>query len=233
MIAIITSCIRPIENTNDPKSHFSVKERENQTIFTLEKLSALNFKKIIVVDNSVSYDFNELELRFKHIKFISIKQFQFENKGINELLMLLAEVDELPENTPIFKISGRYYPNEDFNINFNEAYDFKVKAYNFDTKRGSISTRAYFVKNKQIYKNFLLKTFIETFTYSHKIVGIRSFIYQLKRIFIKNLPTSISTSIEFAAARVLKNENYKVEFVNKIGVEGQIAGFKELSKIKE
>jgi hypothetical protein len=232
MIAIVTSCIKPRQN-KEIKSFFSLSERETQTIFTLQKLKDAGFKEIVLVDNSESYNFSKIESAVTNVKILPLVQFQFQNKGINELLMLLAAVDVLPADTPIFKISGRYFPNENFSYQFDDQYDFKFKAYQFYSKRGTISTRGYFVKNKEIYSDFLIKTLGEVFVYPQRIVGIRSLINQITGIFKPKFTSTFGTSIEFAAARVIKNGNYRFNIIDTIGIEGQVAGFKELPAIKE
>jgi hypothetical protein len=233
MITVVTSCINPETNLNEPKSFLSLKEREDQTLYSLKKIKDVGLSRIILVDNSQSYDFSSIENAISELEIIHLKQYQFKNKGLNELLMLLAIVEELPDDEPIFKISGRYYPDENFTLNFEDDMDFKIKAYDFESKRGTISTRGYFVRNKKIYKEFLLKTLNEVFIYPQRIVGFRSLINQIKGIYNPNFSASLATSIEFAAARVIKNEQYTYTMTPIFGIEGKIAGFAELTFIKE
>ncbi|KIA95109.1 hypothetical protein OC25_07155 [Pedobacter kyungheensis] len=234
MIAIVSSCLYPEEKKGESKrSHFTREERERQTISTLRALENCNFSQIILVDNSVSTNLDVINSACKAVQVIHVKQYQFINKGINEFLMLLAILDILPENEPIFKISARYLPNENFKANFDEAYDFKVKPYHLGTKSSSISTRGYFVRNKHIYEDFLLKTLNETFSYEQRVVGIRSLINFVKQ-FLKpvfNVPRG--ASVEFAGARVLKYAGYHTEYVDKLGISGTIAGFENKSIIEE
>lgn len=235
MVAIITSCINPFSPFDQkPKSYFSITERINQTVNTIETLLKYPFKKIYILDNSYQFDINSLPLSFNDILVLRhFQQYQFENKGINELLLILAIVDELPDDEPVFKISGRYFPNENFSFNIKKGYDFKVKASNFYDKRGTISTRAYFVANKTIYKDFLLKCLNEVFNYPKRIVGVRSALAVIKQTLKSTITSDANTSIEFASARVLKCCKYKIEFATTMGIEGNIAGFKQLSKINE
>ncbi|MBB2144099.1 hypothetical protein GM921_01255 [Pedobacter sp. LMG 31464] len=233
MIAIVTSCIHPKQLSSNSRSFVPLKQRIEQTLYTLERLKATGFKQIILIDNSYEVDFNSIKLIHNDVKILHIQQYQFTNKGINELLMLLTILDEIPKDTPIFKISGRYFPNESFNFEFNAEYDFKLRTYNFFKRRGTISTRGYFVKNKEIYEDFLLKTLNEAFIYQSRFVGWRSSILQLKNIFFPIFSKKLNTSIEFAAVRVLKNSNYKLELIDTIGIEGQIAGFENLTAINE
>lgn len=235
MIALVTSCINPFKQQSDlSKSYIDTEQRLNQTIATLNKLAAYDFNKIYLLDNSQSFDFS-LGLA-ETSAFLSVKhyqQYQFNNKGINELLLLLAILDELPDDEIIFKISGRYYPNEKFICRLADGFDFKFKQYHFKSKKGAISTRGYFIRNKKVYEDFLLKCLNEVFAYPKRIVGLRSALNALNEIIKPLISAEYNTSIEFAAARVLKANAYKAELVDTIGIEGQIAGFKTLDLIKE
>lgn len=233
MIAIISSCIYPEENSNLKKSHFTNDERLAQTLHTIKELKSHPFSTIILVDNSATNKLDLIKSAFEDVITVHIKQYQFNNKGINEFLMLLAILKIMPDNEPIFKISGRYLPNEKFDMFFDEAYDFKVKAYEVGTKRFSISTRGYFVKNKEIYEDFLLKTLNETFVYPQRVVGFRSLINFSKQLFNPNFDTTHTSSVEFAGARVLKYSNYKIQYADEIGINGVIAGFENKSTIRE
>ena len=235
MIAVITSTINPAKpHDGFTKSYFDVEERLRQTSFTIDSLLLQPFKKIYLIDNSNSFDYSKLSEIYKgKLEILSFKQFQFKNKGINELLMLLAFVDDVAPNEVIFKISGRYYPNKNFLCDINEHHHFKVRGYNFLKKRGSISTRAYFVANKAVFKDFLLKTLNEVFVYPSRKVGLRSAFENLKQFLKPTITAEPSTSIEFAAARVLKEMSCKVQFVEPIGIEGRVAGFSDLATIVE
>ncbi len=235
MIALISSCIKPFNPANGTvKSFVNFDDRLKQTIYTIETLNTYPFSEIYLLDNSHDYDYAELVgLAGNKLKIVNFKQYQFTNKGINELLMLLAIVDELPDNEPIFKISGRYYPNQYFNCAIADGYDFKIVANDLYSKKGTISTRAYFVANKNIYKEFLLKCLNEVFIYPQRIVGIRSVLNTIKQLLKPSTPTQSNTSIEFASARVLKSGKYKLQFTDKMGIEGKIAGFEQADTISE
>jgi hypothetical protein len=116
-----------------------------------------DLKKIVLVDNSESYNFSKIESAVTNVKILPLVQFQFQNKGINELLMLLAAVDVLPADTPIFKISGRYFPNENLVINLTISTTLSSRPINFIRKGELFLHEVYFVKNKEIYSDFLIK----------------------------------------------------------------------------
>lgn len=233
MIAIVTSCIHPKVMPSITRSFFSVEEREIQTIHTLNRLKEVGFKQIILADNSVDYDFTKLKSAIDGVKIIQLKQYQFLNKSINEILILLSIIDEIPENTQIFKISGRYFPADNFSMEINEHIDFKVKGFDFDTKNAVISTRGYFVKNKTIYEEFLLYCLNEIYSYPYRVVGLGSMIKFMKEFFNPSLKKTSNISVEFAAARTLKQGNFKYELTDNLNIEGQIAGLETKELIKE
>ncbi|MFA6276968.1 MAG: hypothetical protein WC622_09475 [Pedobacter sp.] len=233
MIAIVTSCIHPKEMSTITRSFFSLEERELQTIHTLNRLKEVGFKQIILADNSFDYDFSRLKSAVDNVKIIHLKQYQFLNKSINEILILLAVMDEIPENTKIFKISGRYFPSENFSMEMNQAIDFKVKGFEFDTKKAVITTRGYFVRNKEIYEEFLLYCLNEIYSYPYRVVGLGSLIKFIKEFFSASLKKIPTVSIEFAAARALKKGHYTYELSDNLHIEGQIAGLESKELIKE
>lgn len=234
MIAIITSCINPFKLTDhEPKSFFNVTERIEQTKISINCLKKNSFNKIYLIDNSTFFDMNWFDDELNGISVRHMRQYQFKNKGINELLLLLSLLDEIPDNEPIFKISGRYYPNANFENSIGKNFDFKLKSYDFQSKKGTISTRGYYVRNKKIYEQFLLACLSETLSYTKRIVGFRSALNALKEIFFPTFSIDNNISIELGAARILKTNLYKIHHVEKIGITGQIAGFKTLDLVEE
>ncbi len=86
-----------------------------QTLHTIEILDAYQLSRIYLLDNSHDYNYAELAgLAGKKLKIVNFKQYQFTNKGINELLMLLAIVDELPDNKAILRSAGAIIRNTVF-----------------------------------------------------------------------------------------------------------------------
>ncbi len=229
MIAVVTSTIKPAEN----KSYYSFIQRVDQTIATLQSLQQAGFDEIYLVDNSPELDADGLRLLLKdysRVHIFHINQYQFNNKGVNELLMLLYICQNLPVDQPIFKISGRYYANAAFKKP--EFVDLAVKGYHFPKKTGTISTRGYWIKNSALFEGFLNAAFREVFAYPERIVGLRSLIYKVKTMFgTHHKPLNIS--IEFAAANVLKRSQYRVSFLNELNIEGLIAGSDREEKIIE
>ena len=231
MIAVVTSTVKP---EIIGRSFYSFQERLNQTRQTLIKLQKFGFNTIYVIDNSISLDQSSLDqlfIDFPTVKFFHIMQYQFHNKGVNELLMLLYLTRYIPGNEHIFKLSGRYYPNQSFiKPNFT---DFAVKTYHYNNRNGTISTRGYWIKDVNIMQNFLLKCLNEVFAYPERIVGIRSLYKKLKSSILYKSTPPLNISIEFASANVLKKEKYHLTFMNNIGIEGLVAGADHFENIIE
>lgn len=231
MIAVVTSTIKP--GTTD-RSFFSFEERLEQTKHTLTKLQAHGFTDIYIIDNSPALNLESLKdllKEFPKVNAYHILQFQFINKGINELLMLLFLTEHLPAEGKIFKISGRYYPTAAFSEP--DFKDVAVKSYQYKSRTGTISTRAYWAKDVSTMKTFLQNCLIEIYAYPERIVGVKSLGKHLGRLLLKKKTTPLNISIEFAAANILKAHNYQVTFLDHIGIEGLVAGAGQLEKITE
>lgn len=232
MIAVVTSTIKPI--TAYQKSFYNFAKRLEQTKFTLNRLTECGFISIFLIDNSPLL--NQLELQqllkdFPKVQVFHIPQYQFHNKGINELMMLLYVIEYLPENQNIFKLSGRYYPTVLFKKP--DFADFAVKEYHYKKRTGTISTRGYWVKDSETLQPFLLRCLAEVFAYPERITGIRSLCVKIQQILFNKQVTPLNISIEFAAANVLKKDNYRVNLLPTIGIEGLVAGAHQTELITE
>lgn len=235
MIAIITSTLIPNEKVY---SFFSIEERRKQTIKTINSLLASGFKTVYLFDNSCG-DINQKELYKQFpIKLIIFhqKQYAFQNKGINEALLLLNNIQVIPKNTKIFKISGRYYISDKFC--FDKAsktldnVEFIGKGYDYNKKTGLLSTRGYFVKNSDLLEDILIKAIEEMYTYASKIRDIRSALKSIPNIFSDKLGTPFQISMEHAFARVIK-KNYNIALINHLNIIGYVAGSNYLELIEE
>ena len=233
MIAIVSSTIQPLANPGQTISFYTFEERIEQTKQTLTALRRCGFTKIFLVDNSPLLARGQIQsvlAGFPELEVHHLLQYQFQNKGINELLMLLYMVAYLPANKNIFKISGRYCPDPSFvKPEFN---DFAIKGYRYHSKLGTISTRGYWVKDTEVMHRFLLGSLNEIFSYPRRIVGLRSLYNKMKGVLGKH-PPLINISIEFAAANTLKRENYRVTLLDHLGIEGYIAGADKMERITE
>ena len=230
MVAIVSSTIKPL--VEKAVSFYSFEERLAQTLLTLVRLRDAGFDRVLLADNSPTLSQEELERLlqdFPDINVYYIPQYQFLNKGINELLMLLFLIRHIPPNQEIFKISGRYFPTRDF---FKPAFtDFAFKAYDLNKKTGTVSTRGYWAKDAATLQGFLLRCLEEHFSYPTRVVGIKS---MFRQVFSTNkMGNRVNISIEFAAANILKADNYKILLLDNIGIEGYVAGSNKVEKLIE
>lgn len=234
MIAVVTSTIKPETENGIKRSYYTFAERLEQTKLTLTRLEECGFTLCFLIDNSPTlnqYELKQLFHNFSKVKFYHLQQFQFNNKGINELMMMLFIIEHLPLNQPIFKISGRYYPTSAFEKPV--FSDFAVKGYHFNKRTGTISTRGYWAKDSKVLQALLLSCLKEIFVYPERITGIRSLFLKLGKVIFNKQFVPVNISIEFAVANTLKTGNYQIQFLNHIGIEGLIAGSDHLEKICE
>ena len=232
MIAVVTSTIKPADSQN--KGLYSFEERLYQTQQTLTSLGEHGFETIYLIDNSPSLNQTKLQqilVDFAAVEIYHILQYQFANKGINELLMLLFLSEHLPPNQQIFKISGRYYPIPSFTRP--DFSDFAAKTYAYLSKTGTISTRGYWVKDAITLQHFLQSCLTEVFAYPQRITGFRSLLKTIGPRFFHKWIGPVNISIEFAAANILKKEKYALTQLTDIGIEGLVAGASQLEKIIE
>src|SRR3569833_1614960 len=135
MIAVVSSTIKPVIKTREIANIYGFEDRLEQTKHTIARLLQVGFDEIYLVDNSPLLSQPQLQnllQGYENVNLYHVPQYQFRNKGINELLMLLYATQFLPPNENIFKISGRYYPAENFEQP--NKKDFAVKGHNYDKK---------------------------------------------------------------------------------------------------
>ncbi|MDB5143836.1 MAG: hypothetical protein JWQ66_2549 [Mucilaginibacter sp.] len=224
MIALVTSTLIP----TNAYSLFDVDERLSQTLHTVEKLYAAGFADIYLFDNSIdTINLAAITKKYPSVKISHSPQYTFGNKGLNEALLILNNIHHLPHNTPIFKISGRYYPNENFNIQEHTA-SLKSKeligtgSY-FHNNNAHFNTRAYFVKDKGALESILVLAVEEMISYSKGIHGIKSFLQAIKNIYNYRIGTLYQLSLEQVFARIARKRNNYI-LIDKLNIEGYIAG---------
>lgn len=208
-------------------SFFSPEERAAQTLQTIGRLYEVGFKDIFLFDNSIA-DIGKFDIQnsFKDVKIYHRPQYTFVNKGLNEALMILNNLHELPPGVPIFKISGRYYPSDNFRL---EDYDdFQHKDFigwgkKFDRRASWFSTVAYSVKDKSALEATLVLTIEEMLSYGRGIHGPRSLVKNIKSLFGSNIGVSYTLAVEIALANILKaHQNFHL--LDKLNVDGYLAG---------
>ncbi|WP_343523808.1 hypothetical protein [Pedobacter sp.] len=233
MIALITSTIIP-----KAYSFFSVEERYHQTIDTINNLKRVGFEEIYLIDNSIDViDAERIKSNsFDKVNIVHSAQYNFKNKGLNEALLILDHIHHLPDNQPLFKISGRYSPTEQFNraILLSDLAEKEILGVG-DIKKSHSSyfnTRAYLVNNKRTLEAILVSAIEEMIAYGRGINGYKGLLRLLKTIATPQIGTPFQISIEKAFANIL-NVRGKYKLVEKINIEGFIAGSESLTFISE
>ena len=229
MIAVISSTIYPpsLPTYDGQRTCISPEERIEQTQKTIESLVNLGISEIYLADNSGKNWFLKSNELLKPAKVHVFNQYQYKNKGISELYLLMNILDYIPSNKPILKISGRYTLNQNIVNNIGDA-EVAGRLYRHSLLNSSMSTRCYLVKNKDIFAIFLKRTLREVYAYPSRIVGARSFVRILHNSLFPskdNYPyDDPAGSIEGAAARVLHIFNYKFNNIESLGIQGIVAG---------
>jgi hypothetical protein len=206
-----------------PRTSISQAERLEQTGKTVASLVQAGVTEIFLADNSGEQWVAGTEESLRPAKVYVYNHFQFQNKGISELYLLLSVLAHVPPETPILKISGRYYLKNGLDGELEDS-DVAAKFIEYRKSKFMMSTRCYMVKNREVYEKFLRGTLRELYGYSARIVGPGS----LLRIFRNSLfpkrdemPYDDPVDpIEVAAARALKKYNFKVRSLERLGIEG-------------
>jgi hypothetical protein len=221
MLAIVTSTIFPPPATTAAAYRGTIQgdERLKQTIETIASLTKNGFDKIFLLDNSHVKLSQQTIALLSPAKIFTFDMFQFKNKGLTELYMLLAGLKHLPEDIPIFKISGRYQLHKI--ADYEPAkWDFMGK-YAKDSK--TISTRAYYFKNKALLEEVLLLALNYIYAYQHKVVGPKSLLKVLKNAIEPNLDQlyyESSISIERGIGEALTKLNLNIANIDQLNISG-------------
>lgn len=220
MIAIITSTIfpAPATTTTSYRGSIDYQDRLMQTVETIKSLVDLQFSAIYLFDNS-GFNWEEtVENQLSPAKIIKFNMFQFDNKGLSELYMLLHGLSVIPNDIPILKISGRYILEQKLNDELLKKVDFAGK-FNPDT----ISTRAYYFKTREAMQNVLYVALNNMYAYKHKIVGFRSLFKVMQNAFFDNGQSSFydtTISIERGMFNAIKKLKLKTQHMPVIHVSG-------------
>jgi hypothetical protein len=225
MVALITSTIAPGRKEllgGEPRSFFSPGERYEQTVRTVLSLKAHGIGEIFLVDNSddgVPVEYAD-GLAGMGVKVLPVQQYQFGNKSVNEVLLVLYALRYLPDGVPVLKISGRYFLNGRFLPPDRFPEDFIVKPHRFGMRGGIVSTRCYLARDKRILEITLKQVLAEMYVYNARVVGPRSLVNFLKQIFNPSSIAETSISIEGALCLVLQYNRNRVRFLDTLGVGG-------------
>lgn len=173
MIGLISSTIFPSAaklRGGNSRTVLSPETRLNQTLDTIRTLKDAGVGDIFLFDNSGPYWDGIADSRFRHVNLVKLGQsYNYDNKGISEVQMLLSGIESLPPDVPIMKISGRYALLQPPHPLTNE-WDIAGRMY-VKSRRKNMSTRMYLARNRQVLHLLLLQTIREMYAYSARIVG--------------------------------------------------------------
>ncbi|MDX2067863.1 MAG: hypothetical protein SFV55_05525 [Haliscomenobacter sp.] len=230
---ISSTIFTPRVNSNSVlKSVYSSNERTEQTRQTITSLKRLGYEDIRLYDNSGTEYQSTLEKEFPEITVKTLTQYQFDNKGISETFMLLSAINDLPDDIPIIKISGRYQLSKKIDFNHME-FQLGAKFYRHNSKlfttKESMATRCYIFSNKKIFEQYLTNMLEEIYAHSARIIGAGS----LKRFLInqfmpnKNVYSYLNPiySVEAASVPVIKKMGLNVQRIDNIGLFGLAGTF--------
>lgn len=221
MIVVITSTIFPeaIAAKNAYQNTITGEQRLKQTINTIASLKKLGLNKIHLFDNSYNPLDEETIKRLSPAIVSTFNMFQFENKGLTELYLLIAGLKNIPTNIPILKISGRYELEKITELNLND-YEFIGK---YCKKSATISTRNYYFKNKCIYEKVLLYALNYIYAYQYRIVGPRSSLKIIRNAIKPNLDQKYyapTISIERGMGEAIGKLKLNIANVEKLNISG-------------
>lgn len=165
-LVIITSVIKTSSNPLDytsTRSIYSHQERYDQTIKTLQSLSAIPDKHVLFVETSDITPEQETEIK-KYVDFYTNTVNNEEVRNIiNGLYKASAESTQILEGLKIvdpskyeniFKISGRYWLDENFNF---ENYNNESNVFLEGPNRAALATVMYKINKRylDLYNNTL------------------------------------------------------------------------------
>jgi hypothetical protein len=206
-----------------PRTVIPVEERLEQTRKTIASLVRAGIEEIFLADNSGENWVAGTEETLKPARVYVYHHFQFQNKGISEIYLLLSALEHLPTETPILKISGRYYLRDGVGFGLEES-DVASKFIPYARSQLWMSTRCYQVKNREVYERFLKATLRDLYGYPARIVGPGSLLRILRNSLFPardDAPYDDPLQpIEVAAARALDKGGYKVKKIDVLGIEG-------------
>jgi len=205
------------------RQSISAEERLEQTRKTITSLLDAGIEDIYLADNSGEEWVAQTESYLRPSKVFVYNQHQFKNKGISEIYLLMTVLKHLPADTPVLKISGRYYLKNNLCFDL-EGADLAAKFIPYSRTQQWMSTRCYLVKDKNIYEQFLKAVLRNLYGYQAKIVGPGSMLRILRNSLFPRLDDMPYDDpilpIEVVAAGVLKSSAYLVKKVDVLGIEG-------------
>lgn len=231
MIAVVSSTVAPsaAPSHDGARTNLSPDVRLEQTRGTVDSLVARGITEILVADNSPGTWLHDRAASLAPAHVLCQRQPPVRNKGIGELWLLLGSLDELPQDRPILKISGRYRLGAHSDLSLNAGDDVAAKVYR-GAKSGEISTRCYLLRNREVAALVWERALDGMYAERSRIKGPRS----LMRIIGNSLrpdadgfhysdPNTIS--VEQAAYAAIRSLGLRLRSVGNLDIEGTLGSW--------
>lgn len=234
---LISSTVFPREARDESvvKSVYPPEERILQTRKTIESLRSLGYEDLYLFDNSGNQHRAVLIREFGDVHVQIFDHFQFDNKGISETYLMLEGIRHVPDDRPLIKLSGRYRISRRPEVDIG-SYDLAARIYRHEARlfqeRETMATRCYVVRNRAVYRSYLIGLLQEIYSYSARVVGFGSLRrFMTNQLCPKNNVYSYfdpALSVEAASIRVVRNLNLKLLRLDSIGLHGLAGTFEGL-----
>jgi hypothetical protein len=231
MIAVVSSTVAPSSapSHDGARTTLSPEVRLEQTRGTVDSLVARGITDILIADNSPGTWLRDRAASLSPARILCQRQPPVRNKGIGELWLLLGSLDELPEDQPILKISGRYRLGADSGLSLNGGEDVAAKVYRKGAT-GEISTRAYLVRNRSVAALLWERALDEMYAERSRIKGPRSLLRIVRNsllpgddAFHYSDPNTIS--VEQAAYTAIGRLGLRLRPVENLDIEGTLGSW--------
>jgi len=231
MIAVVSSTVAPSASPSHDgaRTTLSPEVRLEQTRGTVDSLTARGVTDIIIADNSPGTWLRDRAASLAPARVLCLRQPPVRNKGIGELWLLLGSLDELPDDQPILKISGRYRMGAHSDLSLRSDDEISAKVYHKGPS-GEISTRAYLVRNRAVAALLWERTLDEMYAERSRIKGPRSLLRIIRNslrpgrdAFHYSDPNTIS--VEQAAYIAIRRLGLRLRPVEELDIEGTLGSW--------
>lgn len=225
MIAVVSSTIAPsaLPSHDGARTTFSPEERLGHTRDTVASLRAAGINDIIIADNSAGGWRENWTRSLEPARVLHFDHHPFRNKGIGEIWLLRAALEQLPAGTPVMKISGRYRIGPKSPLLAPPKADVVARVYQHGGRR-EISTRCYVLRDRAVAERLWPRTLDEIYAQQFRIVGPRSLLGYFRRLLLPPKDSDRSgdppASVEIATYDAIKHLGLSLTAVSHLDVEG-------------
>lgn len=227
MIAVVSSTIAPSAQPgrDGARTTFTREERLEHTRGTIASLQAAGLRDILVVDNSPGDWVREHAASLAPARVLHCGHPAYSNKGIGEMWLLLAALEQLPAGVPILKISGRYRLGPQSPLFQPSTADVTARVYAAQG-RPEISTRGYVLRDRAVAARYWPRVLDEMYAQSSRVVGPRS-LWRILRNSWRPAHDAYNYSdppaaVEHAAYDAIRHLGLSLRAVDHLALEGVI-----------